>query len=133
MSYALRAVDELKEVFRELMLHLFECEDKIVLELSEPGAKEAVRRAFEDLRIQLTKVYVKRLKEKCEGGADELVGELSAIMLPSRLMSKPPKGKDKVKAWIERISSLLESYDEAIKQLRKGAAGEGKEQSLWSA
>ncbi|MCX8205398.1 MAG: hypothetical protein N3H31_07105 [Candidatus Nezhaarchaeota archaeon] len=117
-----KAVIELKEVFREVMLQVFECEDKLVLELSEPKVKEAVRKAFEELRLQLTRVYVKRLKEKRREGLDILIGGLSTILLPSRLIPRPPRNRNRAKAWIEKISSLLEDYNGAIKQLSKREA-----------
>lgn len=126
MHHASKVVDELKEVFREVMLHLFECEDKIVLEASDAKVKEAVRRAFEDLRLQLTKMYVRKLRERREGGLEALAKELSLILMPSKLVPRPPKGKDRAKAWMERINELLESYGEVVKQLREGKKGRVK-------
>ncbi|MEM4699934.1 MAG: hypothetical protein QXT74_03155 [Candidatus Nezhaarchaeales archaeon] len=120
MYHTSKEVSKLKELFREVMLHLFECEDRVILELGDAKVKEAVRKAFEDLRLQLTKTYAKRLKERHEEWLKATLREPSLILMPSKLVPRPLRGGDRARAWVERIGELLENYDEAVKQLRKG-------------
>ena len=115
------AIDEVKEVFREVMLHVLECEDELVLELKDPKLKEAVRRHFENLRSQLAKVYVRKLREGYERELKAFSERLDVAFLPSKLIPKPPRNRDRAKTWIERLSGILENYEEAIKQLKKRA------------
>jgi Asp-tRNA(Asn)/Glu-tRNA(Gln) amidotransferase A subunit family amidase len=114
------AVEEVKEVFREVLLHVLECEDELALELREPLLKETVRKHFENLRSHLTKVYVKSLRRRRERELKAFMGRLDMFLLPSRLIPKPSGGKDKAKAWIERLSALLDSYEEAVRRAREG-------------
>jgi len=112
------AVDEVKEVFREVLLHVLECEDELVLELREPLLREAVRKRFEDLRSQLTKVYVKSLRRRRERELEAFMERLDMVLLPSKLIPKPSGDKDRAKAWVERLSALLENYEGAVRRAR---------------
>lgn len=120
------AIDEVKEVFREITLHILECEDELVLELREPRFKEVVRRHFENLRTQLSKVYVRKLRESYEREVKAFSQRLDVAFMPSKLIPRPPKGRDKAKTWMKRLDDILDNYEEALKQLKKksGRGGE---------
>ncbi len=118
------AIAEVKEVFREIMLHVLECEDELILELNDPGLKEAVRKHFENLRSQLAKVYVRKLREEYEKEMKAFSERLDVAFLPSKLIPRPPRSRDRARTWIERLNSILENYEEAIRQLRKKAGQE---------
>jgi len=115
------AINEVKSVFREIMLHILECEDEIILEIREPRLKEVVRRHFENLRTQLSKVYVRKLRERYEREVEALTKRLDVAFMPSKLIAKPPRGSDKAKTWMERLSDILDDYEGALKQLKKRA------------
>lgn len=116
------AIDELKETFREIMLHILACEDEIILDLNDPELRRKVREHFERLRSSLAKVYVKRLREGYEREFKAFTERLELEFLPSKLIPKPPRGQDLLKAWIDQIARLLEDYEGELKELRKRAA-----------
>jgi len=103
------------------MLSILTCEDEIILELREPRLKEVVRKNFEKLRSQLAKVYVKKLREGYERELKAFSERLDLEFMPSRLIPKPPRGRDKAKTWIEQINHILENYEGSLRELKKRA------------
>jgi len=115
-------VDELKETFREIMLHVLTCEDEIILRVADPKAKQFIRESFERLRSSLARVYVKRLRKGYEREFRMFTERLELEFLPSKLIPKPSRKQDPLKAWIDRISRLLENYEGELKELKKKRA-----------
>jgi len=105
------SVDHIKEMMREIMLSIMQCEDELLASFTSNEQRAAIARSFEDLRERVTMVYVRTLRRGRQGAFYEY--------LPSIFRPKISDYDDKVKRWMKHLDSLLERYSEVVKRFRE--------------